>query len=372
MRIALRELRRRPGRFAVTGTILLLIALLLVFLGGLLDGLLASSTGAYRAQRADLVVYSATARESLVRSRIPGAVQAEVEAVGGVAAVGGLGSVQLGARRGGQPDSRDLVPTVLFGYELAPSGLPAEPPPRGTVVADASLRSEGVGEGDTLLLGPARSPVTVAGFVEDTRYAGQASLWGSLATWRAVAGANRPDLVAGDAVQALVVRTADGASPTAVAADLDAATGGATRTLTLAAATEALPGVSEQRTTFNQIIGVTVAIALVVVALFFALVTIERTPLYGLLKAVGGSNATLAAGVVAQAVTVTLVPALIAAVVALGIDAAIPPGGLPFAATPGRLAGSVGLLLVAAVAGSALSLRRVLRIDPASAIGVAS
>jgi putative ABC transport system permease protein len=40
--------------------------------------------------------------------------------------------------------------------------------------------------------------------------------------------------------------------------------------------------------------------------------------------------------------------------------------------TPGRLALSVVLLLVAAVLGCAFSLRRVLRIDPASAIGTTS
>ena len=39
MRLALRELVRRPGRFAVATAILTLIAALLMFLGGLLDGL---------------------------------------------------------------------------------------------------------------------------------------------------------------------------------------------------------------------------------------------------------------------------------------------------------------------------------------------
>jgi putative ABC transport system permease protein len=85
MRLALRELRRRPGRFAVAGAILPLIALLLMFLGGLLDGLLASSTGAYRAQRADLIVYSSSARESLPRSSISPEVREQVEQVDGVA-----------------------------------------------------------------------------------------------------------------------------------------------------------------------------------------------------------------------------------------------------------------------------------------------
>lgn len=371
MRLALRELRRRPGRFAVAGVILTLIALLLMFLGGLLDGLLGSATGAYRAQRADLIVYSATAQDSLVRSRVPADVRAAVEQVDGVGAAGGLGSIQLGARPSDDPAARDLVPIVLFGYELAPSGLPADPPPAGTVVADDSLRSEGVAEGDTLLIGPQRSAVEVSGFVHDTRYSGQATLWASLDTWREVAAANRPDQATTDAVQALVVR-ADGTAPAMVAARVDDATAGATRTLTLADATDALPGVSEQRTTFNQIIGVTLVVALVVVALFFALVTVERTALYGLLKAVGGSNGTLVAGVVAQAVVVTLVPAAVGVATTLALDAAIPPGALPFAATPSRLATSVALLLGAAVAGCAFSLRRVLRIDPASAIGAAS
>ena len=369
MRIALKEMRRRPGRFAVAGAILTLIALLLMFLGGLLDGLLGSSTGAYRAQQADLVVYSDVARRSLPRSDITPDVRAAVEAVDGVDTVGGLGVTQLGARPGDDPDTRELLATALFGYELAPRGVPEEPPPTGQVVADSTLQADGVEEGDTLLLGPQRTPVRVVGFVDDTSYSGQASLWGSVGTWRQVTAANRPDQASGEAVQALVVR-ADG-EPSEVADAIDGATG-ATETLTLAAATEALPGVSQQRSTFNQIIGVTALVAVVVVALFFALITVERIGLYGILKAIGASGTTLVLGVVAQAVVVTLAAAAVGVAGSLAIDAAIPAGALPFTATPARLAGSTVLMVVAGVAGTAFSLRRVLRIDPASAIGAAS
>ncbi|HMS87537.1 MAG TPA: hypothetical protein PKE56_03790, partial [Acidimicrobiales bacterium] len=79
MKLALRELRRRPGRFVTATAVLTVLAILLMFLGGLLDGLLAGSTGAYRAQRADLIVYSSTARESLVRSRIDQPARRQVE-----------------------------------------------------------------------------------------------------------------------------------------------------------------------------------------------------------------------------------------------------------------------------------------------------
>lgn len=368
MKLALKELLRRPGRFVLAAVVLTLISLLLMLLGGLLDGLIASSTGAYRAQPGDLIVYSAKSEKSLVRSRITTEDRAAIDKAQGVKAVGGLGSIQLGARPGDEPKSRSPFATVLFGYELAPRGLPATPPAPGSVYADDVLRAEGVAVGDTLLLGPQRSPVKVRGFVTDTRYAGQASLWGSLATWRAVTTENRPGLTPGDTVQALVVETGASTAST-VSTAIDRATDGRTTTLTLTRATRELPGVAQQSATFNQIIGVTVLVALVVVALFFALITVERTAQYGLLKAIGASGSTLFGGVVAQAVAVTLVAAVIGVTGAVVFDAVVPPGSIPFQETPTRLAGNVGLMILAAVFGCAFSLRRVLRIDPASAIG---
>ena len=57
----------------------------------------------------------------------------------------------------------------------------------------------------------------------------------------------------------------------------------------------------------------TIAIAGVVVALFFALLTVERLSLYGVLKALGARSSTLFAGVVAQvAVVVTAVASVVA------------------------------------------------------------
>jgi putative ABC transport system permease protein len=108
------------------------------------------------------------------------------------------------------------------------------------------------------------------------------------------------------------------------------------------------------------------------VALFFALLTVERTALYGILKAVGGSSRGLFLGLLVQAVVVTLVASAIGIIAALALDAVIPPGSLPFRLSPSRLGTSVVLLLIAAVAGCAFSLRRVLRVDPAAAIGTAS
>lgn len=368
MRLAWRELRRRPSRFVVATVILFLIAVLLMFLGGLLDGLIGNATGAYRAQQADLIVYSAKAQDSLARSRIEPAVRDQVTQAAGSAKIGGLGSVSLGGRLDGR-GPRDLVKVTLFGYELAPVGLPDTPPPAGQVYADESLKAEGVAVGTSIRLGPKQTPISVVGFVAKADSSSAGALWGSLETWRNTLAANLPGQRLGDGVvQALLVKVGTGSVAT-VASDIDRATGSATRTLTIDRAVEAIPGVSAQRSTFNQIIGVTIGIAIVVVALFFALLTVERTGLYGVLKALGARSRSLFAGLVVQALVVTLVASAVAVGATLAFAAVIPPGAIPFLIGPSRLLGSVAVLLVAAVIGCAFSLRKVLRVDPAAAIG---
>ena len=66
---------------------------------------------------------------------------------------------------------------------------------------------------------------------------------------------------------ALVVE-GDGAG---LAAAVDRSTRGATASLTIAEAIDALPGVSQQQRVFNQIIAVTVVIAIIVVGLLWFL-----------------------------------------------------------------------------------------------------
>ena len=369
MKLAWRELRRRPGRFVTATTILALIASLLMLLGGLLDGLLNGATSAVLAQPGDLIVYSADSEDSFPRSRIDADTLETVRGVDGVDDVGGLGVVQLGARVPGR-DDRDLLDVVVFGYELPPEGVPEQPPADGLVYADSTLRAEGLEEGMSIEVGQARTPVEIAGFVDrDLQYSGQGTLWASPATWREALSANRPGSVLPDGTfQALVVDTG-GTDAEAVAGRIDEATDGATSTLTTTAAANAIGGVEQQRSTFNQIIGVTVIIAVVVVALFFVLLTVERMAMYGVLKAIGARSRTLFAGVVLQALVVSVIAWTIGAALALLLDAVIPAGSIPFTITPARLAISAVLLIVAAVLGSAFSLRRVLRIDSAEAIG---
>lgn len=364
MRLALRELMRRKGRFAVVGSALTVVVVLLLFLGGLLDGLYLNSTGAVRALDADGLTFSDDARRSFLRSEITAGQRETIDGVDGVAATGGLGFALLGVA---VPGTDEIADGAVIGYELPSAELPSPPAP-GEAYADRQLATDGAAVGDEVLVGPAGVPLVVVGFVEDTNYLQQAGLWVEAGTWRRVLAENRPDaVVAGDAFQALVVRTTAGADTAAVRRTIDAATG-ATETLSSREAVEAIPGITEQNATFTAVIGVTVFVAGLVIALFFALLTIERTGLYAVLKAIGGSSRTLVAGVTTQAVAVTGGAFALGALTTLVLLQFLPEG-IPLQLTPSRAVGILVALTGAAVAGSLVSLRRITRIDPASAVG---
>jgi putative ABC transport system permease protein len=364
MRLAIRELLRRPGRFTVVGGALTVLVLLLLFLGGLLDGLYLNSTGAVRTLDADGIVFSDDARQSFLRSEITADQRAEIDEVDGVAATGGLGFALLGVQL---PDGDEVVDGAVIGYELASDELP-EPPGTGEAHADRQLADEGASVGDTVLVGPAEVPLTIVGFVDDTNYVQQGGLWVEPETWRSVLAENRPDAVVADgSFQSLVVRVEDGVEIDAVNRAIDDATG-ATETLAEDAAIDAIPGITEQNATFTAVIGVTIFVAGLVIALFFALLTLERLGLYAVLKAVGGSSRTLVAGVIVQSVVVAAGAFVLGGLLTLGL-LQIVPDGIPLQLEPSRALSTLASITVAAIVGALVSLRRIVRIDPASAIG---
>jgi putative ABC transport system permease protein len=109
-------------------------------------------------------------------------------------------------------------------------------------------------------------------------------------------------------------------------------------------------------------------VAGLVVALFFALLTLERIGLYSVLKAVGASSPQIFAGVVLQAVVVAVVSFLFGGLL-MWLATLVLPAEIPVALVPSRAVQiAVGLVVMSAF-GAAVSLRRVVRVDPASAIG---
>ena len=295
---------------------------------------------------------------------IPPDQRSTVESVEGVVATGPLSIQQFGARLPDR-DERDLVDVVVASFELPIVDADAPPGP-GQGLADSTLRDLGIEQGMTVAVGPDRTPIEVVGFVGRSGFQGQGSLWVAPSTFDDLVARNaQGESLSPGTSQALVVEV-DG-DPREVAERIDAATSGATSTLTPTQASAAVPDIGGG--VLQQIIGLTLAIAVAVTALFFALLTAERLSLYGVLKAVGARSRTLLAGVIVQALVLTAIGAALALGAAVAFDLLTPPDGVPFELTPRSVLVSITSLFVASVLGAAFSLRRVTRIDPASAIG---
>jgi putative ABC transport system permease protein len=356
---------RRPGRFLAATIILTFVSILVVYLGGIIDGTVKGGTGALRAQPAQVLVFSDQARTVISDSRMETDLRARVEGLPGVTAVGGLGVTQLGARL---PDAgpRDLIDVAVFGYELSSDRLPSPPAP-GSAYADASLRDVGIRDGMTVLLGPNRTEVTIIGFVTDTAFDGQGTLWTSLDTWRTIQNENRPAKAVGTSGQQVLAVTS-----TLTTNDLKAAidTGiGGTQTVTSAEAVAGLPGVEGTRGVFSAVIAITTFVGAVIIALLFALLVTERVSLYGVLKALGVRSTAILGSLALQATAIAIVAVALGTGLGLTLGRMLTSGPSAYTLTTSRAVVSASLVIVASLVGAAITLRRVLRIDPASAIG---
>ncbi len=351
MRIALKELLREPGRFLPVGVAMTLLVVLLVVLGGFLDGLELAQTGGWRAHRGAVLLFEDGAELLVDRSRITPEQRATVTDDLDVP-VGGLVQVATTAEAGGE-----VVDILLVGHDVGTDVLP-EPTSDGAIVDAALADVAGIAEGDVLLVGPTAREVVVAVLVDDLTQ-GSPTVWVPTEDWRDIVAEALPTALPPDGVvQALVVPDAD---PSAVAL-------AGLQTATADDVIDALPVVQQQSATFQGIIGVTFAVTLLVVALFFALLTLERVGLYAVLKAIGARTGDLLVGLATQAVLLTALALLAGVALSAALVAALPPD-LPVRVLPGRVLLIAAGTVVVALLGSLSTLRRLLAIDPAESIG---
>ena len=363
--LATREIQRARGRFASIVAALSLIVFLVLVLGALADGLFYGATGAVRSTTASGYVFSQEAEGSLIRSRVD---EADVTAVAD--APGVTSATPVGVLLSGGTGPEGAIDLAVFGLEMGAAGTPTtlvegrlpEPGEDGVAAVDTRLRESGVTVGSTVSVGDVQAEVV--GFVSDAAYQLQPTAWTSIATWRAMRDAVRPELRGQPTAVNAIAFTTDGAPDLAAIA---AAVPGTTA-LTAEQTGLAIPGVEQQSSTLNAIIYTTLAVAALVVALFFALLVLEKRELFAALKALGSSTSRLGRGVILQAFIASVLGVVIGAVVAR-LFGLIIPAQVPTLFRTDTLITIAVFTVVAGVVGALFSLRRIARIDPATAIG---
>lgn len=367
MFLALRELQHSRLRYLLLGTIITLIAWLVFILSGLANGLASDNAAAIQTMPADQFVFQADSRLLLHRSLLSQATVAQVRQVPGVTDATPLGQLGVTVAR---DESGDRIDATILAIDpagfLAPSmveGQPLAGAPAGGVVVDQSLTEDGVRLGDTLLVQPAGQALTVVGFTRGQTYSHAPVIFADLATWRQLKFA-APGAAGAitDPISAIAVRGDD-----AAAGQIGAAVSGievASRDTVV----QNLPGYKEEMGTITMMLVFLFAIAAFVLAVFFYVITLQKSNQFGILKALGASTAFLARDLVGQVLLLTALGVASGVLLTYSV-AAIIPGSVPFALSGQLVALYSAVLLAVALAGTLLSLRRIAAIDALTAIG---
>lgn len=373
MFLAVRELAFARGRFALMGVVVALIALLVVLLNGLSVGLV--NDGVSGLQRMPVTAFAFqqdVAKDSAFsRSVVDSGAVATWAGQPGVAEAAPFGSTLVNARS----DRGIEIDLALFGVQtgsfLDPEVATGNRLKReGEVVISKTAAEEGIAVGDTLRLEPAGTPLRVVGVLADQHTYGHVDVgYLPLRTWQEIAAGIRagdpvPDHVYSQ-ITAVAIRAENGKQVDLAAGDRAAKT----TAMTLEESFGASPGYTAETSTLLLIQVFLYLISALVVGAFFTVLTIQRKHEIAVVRALGASTGYLLRESILQSFLLLVVSALVGIALGVAAGAALASSPMPFEMDAGSIAIAIALLVALGLAGAAIAVVRIARIDPVAALG---
>jgi len=362
--LGLLELRRRRLQFTLIGLIVTLISYLVAMINGLGLGLNELAGSALRNFDADAIAYAETSGLSVIRSELSQDTIDAILSTPGVREGAPLGYVAANVR---YPDGT-IDNAAFLGFDPGTiaeprvvEGRSLEPGERGVMLADrAFLRTSGYRLGDTVpvALRLQTREFRIVGVVEEGYFFFQPAVYISRSDWRELRYGQ-----ADDAPVASIVLLKGKGLPGTRAPGFEIVDKGT--------AFANIEGVAGQQSTVSALRAFGYLIGALVVGVFFYVLTLQKVPHIGVLKALGASNSYVFRQLLAQVLTVSVLGLAVALPLALATGRAIQrlPNPVPIAFDTRTVATTAVLLLVASLVGAAFSLRRILGTDPIIALG---
>ncbi|MFJ6434199.1 ABC transporter permease [Streptomyces sp. NPDC091416] len=362
MFVAWRDLRFAKGRFALMGTVVVLITLLVGLLSGLTAGLARENTSAVTGLDADHIAFAAPPdgqSVSFTNSTVRETAWRSWEKRPGITAAQPLGIRTLNA----SPVTGQRTAAVsAFGVEpgsgLAPRGAPVGP---GEVVLSGQAAEDlAAGAGDRLRIGG--HEVTVAAVAGDASYSHTPVVWTALDDWQRFGA----DGAGGTEHATVIALTTTGGADLAAG---DRAAG--TSTLTLDGSLTAIGSYQAENGSLQLMRGFLFAISALVIGAFFTVWTIQRSGDVAVLKALGASTPYLLRDALGQAVVMLAIGTGAGTALASGIGALVSGGSVPFVLEASTVLFPAAVMIALGAVGAALSIRRITAVDPLTALGSA-
>lgn len=372
MFLARRELVFARGRFALMGAVVALISILMVLLSGLSVGLANDGVSGLQRIPVDAFAFQKDVSKDSAFSRSvvgPDAVDAWRDR-DDVADATALGNTLVNART-----DRDVeIDLALFGVERGSFVDPeVESGTRlareGEVVISATAAEQGIEPGDTITVEPAGTELTVVGVLADQHTFGHVDIgYLPLRSWQEIRAGVRP----GDQVPPRVYEEFTAVALQAAGDGIDLAAGdeaAGTTSMTRETSYGASPGYTAETGTLSLIQWFLYAISALVVGAFFTVLTIQRRQEIAVLRAMGADTGWLLRDSLVQSLILLVLSAGTGIAIGLAGGALIASTPMPFALEAGPIAGATALLLTLGLAGAAVAVLRITRVDPLNALG---
>jgi len=351
MFLALKEIRHEKLRYGLIIGMILLISYLVYVLSGLAYGLAQQNTQAIESWDAQTITLDKDANVSLSQSLITKATSDKVPLKSSQAYLGQAGIVAKAGRRPNISAQYLGLDAKQFIYQNLKLSAGHKPETNRQIVADTGFQQQGYRLGDRVTLNSVSGKYTIVGFTKNAKLSVAPVVYGSLSTWRTLRGVT-------PAFQASGI----------VSRDKTTITTSPLKTYSTAAFINELPGYSAQNTTFGFMIGFLMIIAVVVIAVFLYILTMQKLPNYAVLRAQGIPARFL--------VTTTLGQALVLVVSGLALGAFLTfatmrllPLGVPISFNLPLLAGVTGGILLTGILGALIPVKLILKVDPVTVIG---
>lgn len=354
MFLAINEIRHSKLRYALVTGVMFLIAYLVFFLTGLAYGLAQDNRMAVDKWEADQILLTEEANDNLNMSMLPRSLYDEVDAPEKAVLAQTAGVVT-------KEDNGEKVDVTFFGIDpdqfLAPNITDGEMfASDDEAVADSSIEEEyGISIGDTIKLAGSDKKLKIVGFTDNARFSVAPVLYTSIGAYQEIRFEKEDDSE-NARINAIVTRGKIKEVPDdLVATDISKFI-------------NELPGYNAQVLTFGFMIGFLIVIAAIVIGIFIYVLTMQKSEIFGVMKAQGISSRYIAFSVIAQTFLLATSGVLIGGLATIG-TALVLPAAVPFQINLLFFASISVMMILIAMLSAFFSVRTIVKIDPLKAIG---
>ncbi|MGW6984371.1 ABC transporter permease [Streptomyces sp. NPDC054932] len=360
MFVAWRDLRFAKGRFALMGSVVLLITLLVGLLSGLTSGLARENISAITGLPASHLAFAAPTGDqkvSFTNSQVPESAWLAWREQPGVKS-----AEPLGIRTTNAVSGERTAAVSVFGVESAGGLAPRDAGlTQGQVVLAEKAAKElgGLTAGAKLKIGPLE--LTVAAVSGTAAHSHTPVVWMDLGDWQRIGNP-------GTSIDTLATVVAVSGSGVDLAAADKAA---ATKARTVDEALGAIGSYQAENGSLQLMRGFLFVISALVIGAFFTVWTIQRSADIAVLKALGASTPYLLKDALGQAVVMLSIGTGLGTALAAGFGALISGGPVPFVLDTATVLVPAAVMILLGALGAALSIRRITAVDPLTALGSA-